>query len=268
MGFIRGGLVFFLGALLIISLLIGNLFLTFNLSITPENIKEKISSEAYNIVEELGGEEIEKTIDENVYLIEEYCLNNSDFVFNHEGYIIDIPCDVAKEGKDAIIEEGISDIVDSVYYQEYSCESFWNCAFNSENPTYLFSEESKQYWKNIFYYILIFSLILVTAMFFLTETKSGFFIVIGTLLVISSLPYIALGKIFVFLGNSFLQLIPILLSGAYTVFLITFILGLALVGVGIAMKFSSLGGYIAEKFGNLENLGKKRFSGPKKSLKI
>jgi len=252
MGFIRGGLVFFLGALLLISLLVGNLFLTFNLSITPENIKEKISSEAYNIVEEIGGEEIEKTIDENLHLIEEYCLNNSEFVFSHEGYTIDIPCDVAKEGKDAIIEEGVSDVVDDIYYQEYSCESFWGCAFDSENPTYLFSKESKQYWKNIFYYALIFSLILLAIMFFLTETKSGFFIVTGSLLVISSLPFISLGKIFLFLGNSFLQLIPILLSGAYTVFLITFTLGLVLVIIGIALKFWNFGNFISEKFGKKE----------------
>jgi len=245
MGFIRGGLMFFLGVLLLISLLAGNLFLTFNLSITPENIKEKISSETYDIVENIDNKEIEEIIDENMGLIEEDCVNNSEYVFTQEGYTIDIPCETVDEGKEAIIEEGISDIVDEVYYEEYSCESFWRCTLGSENPTYLLSDQSKQYWKKIFYYILIFSLILIGAMFFLIENKTNLFLIVGTLLIISSLPFIALGKVFLFLNNSFLQLIPILLSGAYTVFLISFILGLVLVGIGIALKFAIFGGFIA-----------------------
>lgn len=258
MGFIRGGSIFILGALLLISLLVGNLFLTFNLSITPENIKEKITLEAYDIVDKIGGEEIEKAIDENMHLIEEYCLNNSEYVFSYEGYTLDIPCNVAEEGKDAIIKEGISDIVDRIYYQEYSCESFWECAFQSENPTYLFSEESKQYWKNIFYYALIFSLILVGIMFFIIENKTNLFLTVGILLIISSLPFIVFGKIFLFLGNSFLQLIPILLSGSYTVFLINFILGLILVGIGIMLKFATFGGFIAKIFSEKKIRNKKQ----------
>ena len=257
MGFIRGGLIFILGALLLIFLLVGNLFLTFNLSITPENIKEKISLEVYNIVDEIGGEEIEKAIDENMHLIEEYCLNNSEYVFSYEGYALDIPCNVAKEGKDAIIEEGISDVIDKIYYQEYSCETFWECAFQSENPTYLFSAESKQYWKNIFYYALILSLILIGIMFFVMENKTSLFLIVGTLLIISSLPFIAFGKIFLFLGNSFLQFIPILLSGSYTVFLITFILGLILIGIGFVLKFATFGGFIAKIFSEKKISNKK-----------
>jgi hypothetical protein len=245
-GILKGGLVFILGALLLISLLIGNLFLVLNISITPENIEEGIVSESDKIIESVGEEEIEKAIEENLPALETYCETHDEFILSQDNYTIDIPCETVAEGKDAIIEEGISDVVDEVYTKEYSCESFFDCAF--ESPTYLISKEAKQKWGKVFYFSIITSLILIGILFFLVST-SNLFIITGVLVTISSIPFAIFDKAFPLLDNSFLQIIPVILSGAYNVFIITLSIGLVLIGIGVGIKFFNLGGFVARLFG-------------------
>ena len=248
MGFIRGGLLFLIGFVLFTSLIVGNVFFTLALSITPENIQEQITSNLYDVTE-LVGEEVNLTeeIKENFGLAEEYCVNNSDFVFSQDGYTIDVSCDVVEQGPDALLEKGIKDIVDEFYYKDYSCESFWKCISNLNDPLFLFSEQTKDYLQNKFYFSLIVSLVLIGIMFFLVEQKTNLPLIVGSLLIVSSLPFMKLNAFASFFNDSFLQFLPVLLSKAYFVFLISFIAGVAVLMFGIGMKFFNLGGFVMEK---------------------
>tara|TARA_B100001971_G_C18256056_1_gene582206 strand:- start:168 stop:974 length:807 start_codon:yes stop_codon:yes gene_type:complete len=265
MGFIRGGLLFITGILLLVSFLAGNLFLTLTLSMTPEDLQKEIVSN-FDEITELAEDDINltKELEENFYIIEEYCINNSDYVFSEQGYTVDIPCDVVEQGPDAVMEEGISDIVDKIYYEEYSCDSFWKCLFNSENPLFLVSEQTKDYLKNKFYYSLVISLFLILIMFCLVEQKTNLFLATGSLLMISSLPFMKVNVLFSFFNYSFLQFLPILFSKAYFVFLITFIAGIILLLLGIVLKFFNIGIFISEK---LDKLASKKKTSKRKSSK-
>jgi len=240
MGLIRGGLALIVGILLFASLLVGNVFLTFNLSINPENIQEEVVNNLDNIIDSVENEtqiNLTEEIEEKTPLIESYCENNTEFVYSQDGYTVDIPCEVALEGKEAIVEESIGDIVDEIYTEEYECNSFWDCALNpKENPFYLFSEEAKQSWKNIFYYSLILSLILIGLMFLLIERKSSFFITLGILFIITSLPFIKIESFFSLFENEFIQFISVLFSEANLVFLIGLSLGIIILVIGIGLK--------------------------------
>lgn len=266
MGFIRGGLSFILGILLLFSLIAGNFFLILTLSITPEKIQEGVSENFESIVEFIGTDiNLTKEINENFGKIESYCENNSDFVFTEQGYTIDIPCEVALQGEEAIIEEGVKDIVEEVYYEDYSCDSLWRCFLNSENPLFLVSEQAKDYWKSRFYYSLIASLLLIIIMFFLFERKTNLFFVAGFLLIISSLPFMMIKNVFSFFNYSFLQFVPVLFSESYRVFLMSLISGIVVLGFGVGLKFFNFGSFIAEKFSKKED--KEEISKKKKALK-
>jgi len=250
MGLIRGGLSLIIGILLFISLIVGHVFLIFNLSITPENIQEQVVvnfDEVIDSVELEGKVNLTQEIKDKFPLIESHCENNTEFVYSQRGYTIDIPCEIVDQGEKAVFEEGIGDIIDEIYTKEYQCESFFKCVFDSENPFYLFSEEAKQSWKNVFYYSLIVSLILIAIMFFLSENKSSFFITIGALFIITSLPFLKIDAFFSFFDNSLIDFVSVLFSEALLVFWINFIVGLIIIFIGIGMKFFNLGGFIMEK---------------------
>jgi len=263
MGFIRGGLALIVGILLFISFLVGNSFLTFNLSINPDNIKEGVSSNIDVIVDSVEKEaniNLTKEIEDKIPAIESYCENNAEFVFSLEGYTIDIPCEVAEEGSNAIVAESAGDVVEGVYYTEYNCDSFWKCALNPKNPFYLFSEQAKQSWKNVFYYSLLISLVLIAVMFVLIENKSSFFITLGFLLIVSSLPFLKIGSFFNVFDNSLVNFVSVLFSKASLVFWIDFVTGLVLIAIGVGLKFFNLGMFFMNMFDrNNEKIVKKNF---------
>tara|TARA_Y100000310_G_C20611148_1_gene778084 strand:- start:444 stop:1247 length:804 start_codon:yes stop_codon:yes gene_type:complete len=264
MGVIRGGLVFILGIILLISLIAGSVFLTLSLSANPENLKEKIISESSKLIEskgtELVGGNVEEKIDEILPVMESYCENNTNYIFSQEGYTIDIPCEKVKGGKEAIIEEGISDIVDEVYSEEYSCNSVSKCVFNGENPFYLLSEEAKREWKGYFYMTLIVSILIILLIFFILSNKIDIFLVSGFLIILSSLPILGINKITALLvDSSLLQVIPLLFSKAGFVFSVMFIIGIALLIIGILSKFFNVGHSLLEKMNSLKsNKGTKK----------
>lgn len=271
MGFFRGGLLFVAGVFLLASFLAGNVFLTLTLSLTPENLQEEFVSNLDKITELTGNEiNLTKEIEEKFETIESHCENNSEFVFSEQGYTIDVSCEVVEEGHEAVVEEGVSDVIDKIYYENYSCGSPWKCLISFENPLFLLSEQAKNYWKSMFYYSLIVSLFLVAIMFFLVERKSNLFFGIGFLLIISSLPFMKINAFLSFFDYSFLQFITILFSEAYKVFLITSILGVVILLVGIGLKFFNFGSIILDKLDETafkwKDSSKKKISKNKKSI--
>tara|TARA_Y100000310_G_scaffold27990_1_gene26607 strand:+ start:496 stop:1305 length:810 start_codon:yes stop_codon:yes gene_type:complete len=267
MGFIRGSLLFTAGILLFVSFLAGNVFLTLTLSMNPENVQEQVVSnfdEIISSVESEGDINLTKEMKDKFPLIESYCENNTEFVYSQEGYTIDIPCSTVAKGEEAVFEEGVGDIIEEVYTQEYTCDSFWKCVLNSENPLFLFSEQTKDYLKSKFYLSLFISLFLITIMFFLVEQKTNFFLATGSLLIISSLPFMKINTLLSFFDYSFLQFLPVLFSEAYFVFLISFIAGIIILTLGLALKFFHFGNFITEK---LDNLASKKKSSKKEVFK-
>ena len=247
MGLIRGSLVFLLGIVLLVSLIAGNIFLTLSLSSSPENLKEGFVSGTGELIESATENVLEIGIDEVINNVlpklESHCENNTEYVFSEQGYTISIPCETVQEGKDAIIEEGINDIVNEVYEKEYECESIWDCVSSSDikNSLYLVSKEAKQEWKSKFNLTLFVSILLIIIMFFLVSQKIDLPIIIGFLIILSSLPILGINKIISFLDFPFIKIIPLLFSEAGFVFSVMLIMGITLMTFGILAKFFQFG---------------------------
>ncbi|GAH24720.1 unnamed protein product, partial [marine sediment metagenome] len=221
-----------------------------------------------SIVEETVGKKVESIeaglsdeINKNLEIMEEYCQNNSDYVFNYEGNTLVIPCSVISQGSEAIIEAGVANIVDDFYYAEYNC-GFWDCFEKTGSSFFLISEKAKNYWNNKFYFALIAFVILIVLMFFLVEKKTNLPLIVGSLLIISSLPFMKLNN---FVGtfinpllsaagipgdisSSFLSIFSIFFTKAHTVFLITLISGLVILSIGILLKIFGIGFKISNLF--------------------
>ncbi len=247
MGFIRGGFLVIVSTLLFFSLLAGNVFLTLNLSLSHDVLKESVSSNFESILQSFGGETPRDEIKKATEGISLYCENNTDFIFSQSGYTVDIPCETAFKGEDAIINEGIGDIIDGIYYKEYSCDSVIKCVSDGKEPFFLFSKQANDYLKSKFYYFVFISLLLALGMFFLVEKKENFPIVAGLIVIVSSLPFMKIEKLFSFFDFSFFQAVPIILSKSYTVFLIMFSLGVVIAVFGIALKFFNFGSFVLGK---------------------
>lgn len=241
MGFIRGSLVVVASIILFLSFLVGNVFLTLNLSLDYEVVQPELIS----VVEEVAEGEMGLSMAalDDFGVMELYCEDHSEFVFNYEqfDYTLVIPCDVIVQGSEAVIDHAVEGFVEDVYYRDYDC-GFWNCLEENPIPFFLISQKAKNYWNNKFYLLLIVSLVLIGLMFFLVEQKINLPIITGSLLTISALPFMKLeGLLSLVSDNSFFQFFTVFFTKAHTVFLISFILGLIILGAGIGLKLWKFG---------------------------
>jgi len=242
MGFIRGSLLIIVSILLFLSFLLGNAFLTLNLSLDYENVQPKLVSAIKDVIEKeinLVGE-----IEEEFGFMESYCQNNSKFVFSYSEYSFEIPCEVVAEGLEAVVDYQINAFVEEVYYEDYECD-FWDCIKETEYPFFLVSAKAKNYWGEKFYFSLIAAVIFIALTFFLVEHKTNSPILVGSLLAISALPFIKLDWILSFMNKYILGFLTIFFTKAHTVFLISLISGVVIFGIGIILKFFNL----LDKFG-------------------
>lgn len=247
MSLIRGGLLFLVSFLLMSSLMGGNLFLTLALSLEDNDFRSEILSGFADI----SGEDLNLTreVEDNFYLLEEHCENNTNFVFDQGGFRIDIPCEVVDQGPEAVIDEGVNDIAESAIKEAYPDSSLAGSL-----PVLFLSSNSSDYWRTYFYISLVVSFILIALMFLLKEKKAGIFISVGFLVLISSLPFIIIDFLLPMLENSILRPVSLLFSGAYTVFLVGSILGTTIIILGFGLKFFKIGWSLSEKFGKIKNL--------------
>jgi len=246
MGFIRGVIVVILSFLLLITLLAMNLSLTFNFSLQYENVKEVVGPEIQKAVNEEMN--INQEVNERLPELQLYCQTNDEFVFSEQGYTFVIPCELAYEGVDVIINESIDSVIESTYYKEYDC-GFWNCLKEEGLPFFLVSEKAKDYWKGNFVLALIVSVILVLLIFFLVSGKHNAFIISGFLLLLASLPFKNFGLFSFFTNDSLLlSLVNIFFSKAKEVFAISVIAGIILIVFGILIKLFMIGFKISKWF--------------------
>lgn len=247
MAFIRKGILVLVCVLMFVLILVGNSFLTLGLSLKYDNVQSEL-------VPVVSGVAIDNVnIDEKLKsdfdsAMKFYCKTNSEFTFSQQGYTFVIPCSVVANGSDAVVAYGVDSFVKEVYYKNYDCD-FWKCFKESQYPTFLVSEKAQNYWMGKFWLVFVIFLVLAGLTYFLVENKENAPMILGILLAAGSLPFLAIGKIAsLFIDKTYIELVVAFFSSAHSVFLISLILGLILLGVGIALKFWDLEQFISEKF--------------------
>lgn len=245
MGFLRGAISTIIGIVLLISLFVMNASLTITWSLEYETLKPVLK----DVVKDLAQEqfELEGDLGENIVLMQMYCENETEFVFSQQGYTFVIPCKVINQGGDAVVNYGSELLIEKIYYAEYDCE-YWDCVKKTDNFLVLVSEKSHDYWQSKFYVFLLTSIALFVLMFLVSNRKSNAFIFSGILTIISSLPFIKL----LWLANFAPEAVrPVFLSffvKSYNVFIVVAIVGLFLLGLGIAFHFLRWGLKISKLF--------------------
>jgi len=277
MGFFRGGLVLILGILLFFSFLAMNSFFILSSSLKYDNVKEGL----YPIVQEagtgivskelMGDFNLTKEANKELVMAKNYCRqNNTNYVFNYEGYVVNISCQNVLNSNNSMefINETYNDVIYDIYYKEYDC-NFWNCFSKTGLPFFLVSEKARDYWKNKLYFSLIASLILIALIFLFVEQKQNTPIIIGVLLVLSAFPLLKLKDLLYFIAGKFSSLINLFLSSTQTVFLFSLILGIFLVCAGIALKILTRES-IKKKFSkkDVEEIVKEEISKEKQAEKM
>lgn len=249
MGFFRGGLLFFLSILLLVSLIGLNSFFVVSSSLEYGNVKDGLTNlvggegvpeeavESFGFEDDVGFEVNLSEIEEEVFdLAKAYCVNSTDYVFSREGYTIEIPCDVVVEGKESFINKTVENIVYEIYYKDYDC-NFWSCFSTEENMLFLVSEKTKDYWKGILYWAFLVSLILTVLIFLVVEQKQNFPIVVGVLVFISSLPFMKADSFISFLAGDFSKFVMPFIGNIKNVFWFSLVIGLLFIIAGIVWRF-------------------------------
>jgi len=255
MGFIRGALVTIITILLFISLFSAAGFLTVSMSLDYNVIKPEVHRIVSDII--LNQTDMDEQIDEAMAGMQFYCQNNTVFVQNVEGYTLELPCEVINQGSEAVIIYAIDDMVEKNYYKEYDCE-FRECFSQEENMFFVFSKHSQNYWNYWFYISLIISIILGVLLFFCMESKTSFPFLLGILLIVVSAPFLGMGKLLgLLIGWEYVEIFSAFFTQAYSVFLIFLVLGVISIGIGIIMKFLSVGRFFAKIFKKDDKLTKK-----------
>ena len=222
MGLIRGGLLFIVGVLFLGVLIAGGVFYTAQASLEEGSVREELNSVVSDSLK--NDYDIDSEVDGRLEEMESFCENNTEFVFNHSesGEVFVIPCEVVSEGKDAIIEHGIEEIVDETYSTQFFL--------------------SKTYWKTKFYYALVGSLILLGLLWLFVERKANSLIIAGGLAILGSLPFMALDSFAsFFVEKQFVALLASLFLGANSAFIVLLVGGIIFVGVGIGLRFWTFG---------------------------
>lgn len=260
MGVIRGILLVLVVVLLFFSFFAINLFYTLSLSLNYDTLQRESANVIKDSLKEIN---LTNIIGNQYNLIKSYCKNNSDsdFVFSAQGYTFDISCSTASQGEDAIIEEGAKDLVHNVYYAEYDC-NFFDCFKKSPIPLFLVSEKTYTFFTNKLYLLLTLSLVLLVLSFFLVEKKTNLPILVGSMLIISSLPFFKLDYFFSLLSNKIIfKFLKIFFSQAYFVSIKALIAGIILLIAGIILDIFKIGfkisNFISKIRGKKENIKNK-----------
>jgi len=249
MGLIRGGLVFILGVLLLLSFFAMNTLATFSSSLSYENVRKEVYPILYNpenqilpkeIVGDINLTKVIKSESEKIVIL---CKIENRTIYNlsYEGFQISIPCEVAALGPDAIINKTIDDILYGVYYTKYDC-GFWDCFSNKKFPFFLLSQKARDYWQSKFYLFLSISLILIVLIVLFMENRINAPIIIGILLALSAIPILKLSSLIsTIVGQPISFIIKIFFSKSSKIFWISFITGLVLIASGFSIKIMNSG---------------------------
>ncbi len=242
MGFFKNSSLIFISIILFISLLLGDITLILSLSINYDSLHETF----YPVIKEI----VEKQVPNNtIEIMQEACKLKSNFSFkyNESNMSILIPCDKINLGKQEVIDYSINKFLEKIYYDSYEC-GFWKCITTFKNPFVLVSAKAKDYWMNRFHILFIISLILIGLLFFLIKQKLNFLILVGILILISSIPLKFLNSILVFfLPSLFEPFALFFVSASKNIFLASLIIGFVVFATGLLLKLIKTGDSLLNK---------------------
>jgi hypothetical protein len=261
MGVLRGFGIIIISIVLFICLLVGGIFASISLSLNYDNVQPKTYSIASEIIKTQIGEET--IVNQLMPYLNVYCQTNTEVVQSFGDYTFIFPCSIVGEGYDSIVNYSVNYLVSDFYYKEYNC-TFTECFEESDVPLFLVSDYARQFWKSLFFKALIASLILSCAIVLISEKRSNAPILVGSLIIASSLIVLTLEKIGTFIAGAILspislalskenmnviisQIVAMFFSDSSKVFLWMFIVGLVLIVVGIVLKITGIGFKIGEK---------------------
>ncbi len=259
MGMIRKSLLVFITILFLVSILITNSLLTVSESLEYENVNEELSE----LVEDLINNEtyLEQELNINSDYLNTACINNSEIKLYHNftSEEMIISCEGIGNNSNILSERLIDKIIEGIYYQKLECD-FWDCFEKQDTPFFLISKKAQDYWNSKFLLLLFISIILFIAIFLLVENKSNSFILAGIIIVISALPIYKLTSVLrLFTDKYLLEYIKIFFSLAGTVSFKIILLGIALVILGILLKFFNLGFKINNLISRISSEIKQKF---------
>ncbi len=243
MGFIRGILLVFVSSLLFLSIFCATLFWTLSLSLNYDTLQTESVAVIMDFLQDNG---LANHVKEIFPSIQKNCQNSSEYVFSYGENTYDVPCSIALQGEDAIIKETVKDSVRKVYYAEYNC-NFLDCMKEMQIPMFLISEKAYIYWSKQTYLFLTISLVLSILLFFFAEKKTNVPIILGSFLIISSLPFIKLESLLALFSdkNPLLQFLKIFFSQVYSVSIRVLIAGIIFLVAGIILKIFKIGFFIS-----------------------
>jgi hypothetical protein len=244
MGAIRGFFVVIVSVLLFLSIFSSILFLTMTSSLNYNNLQEESKEVIKGVLEQ--NMNISSVIDNAYPFMQIYCKTNPEYVFSAQGYTFTIPCSITTEGKGDIIDKGIDYLIKSVYYKDYDCE-FIDCFGKTEVPTFLFSMKSYTFLNNIFYISLAIFFLLLILLFFLIKQKTNVPILVGSLFIISALPFFKITKLIGLIPNATaVKIVGLFFSSASPIAIKALIIGIILLIVGIVLKIFKAGFFISK----------------------
>ncbi len=250
MGFIRGFFLVTVSVLLFFSLFIAITFGVLGASLTYDNVQNKSISIAHNFLQQNGN--LTSTISKNYPYLQIYCQTHPNYLFNAEGYAINVSCINAMKGENELINEGISSLIHQIYYAQYNC-NFLDCFKSNEIPVFLVSEKMYNYLAGKSGLFSAISLVLFVFLFLLIKKKINSFIILGAFFIIPSLAFL---KMNVFLNTSsnkmIVQFLELFFSQSFPIALKILIIGIFLVIFGIVFKIFNLGFLISERISKMK----------------
>jgi len=139
------------------------------------------------------------------------------------------------------LEQESKKFIQEMYYAEYDCD-YWNCFNLSETPFFLVSQKSQLYWYKNLKYIGIISLVLIALLFLFVGNKKNFFVLMGILSLLSSLPIWGIRKIIsIFSKGDILNFVNIIFSKSNYVATILTSAGIILIALAILFGLFGLG---------------------------
>lgn len=269
MGVIRGFAIIIISILLFLAVLIAGIFSTVSLSLTYDNVQQKVYPIVLNVVETQVGTEV--ITEQFMPYASAYCQNNenTEIVQEIEGYTFVFPCTVVQEGYDSVFNYSVNYLVHDFYYKEYNC-TFKECFAESSVPLFLVSDYARQFWKSLFFKFFIAALILACLAFLIVEKISNAPVLVGSITIIASLIVLSFKKIGGIIVNAILspisaalssenikdilsQVVAMFFSESSSVFLWMFVLGLILIALGIVFKITGIGFSIGKKIEDLKS---------------
>ena len=134
----------------------------------------------------------------------------------------------------------LNNFVNETYYKSYNCTPL-KC-IESNQVTYLYSNQAREFWQGKAHYLIISAVILFLALLLLSEKKSSAFLYGGGLTILASLPFNKSTWVSKLIpAGNFKSLISMFFTNAHDVFLIFFLIGIALVIIGIILVSIRMG---------------------------